>query len=62
MLLKVRWFSWGVSISNVSENAILATLLSALSSGLAQLDISGEQRQHIQAIDTLADQGMMDAG
>ena len=53
----MQWHSWGVSISNVSEEAILDTVLSALSRNLKRLQIAGE---HVQAIDMRADQGVTD--
>ena len=51
----MEWHGWNVSIIKVSENIILATLLSALSPNLTKLQIAGEQ---LQDIDTRADQGM----
>ena len=58
MLLKVRWFSWGVSISHVMEDSVLATLLSALSPNLTRLEISGEQRKYIH-MDSLSIDGLI---
>ena len=55
----MTWHWWGVKILHVTEDAILATALSALSPKLMAIWIAGE---NLQAIDILADQGMTDTG
>ena len=56
-------FVWD-AIIDVSDDAALVTRLSRLRypHKLRRLNIAGEQRRHLQAIDIRSEQGMMDSG